>query len=334
MFPLADARGRDRRLPGAQAPRGRPAAGQVRQLARGRPLPQVGDPVRARPRPGGDREAGARGRRRGQHRRDRASPGRVRAGRRVDGDRADRPAAEGAAAADAAALPLLRRATQPARRRRCAGWSSRRRSASTSGSCTLPTGQDPADAPDGFEKRLVARRELRASIASGSSSTARPTARRRSCGCARSCSRNEDSPERQDALRLLAGRLDLPKETLAGLTPKGGTRTLDPGALAEDARDRRATGTRCAGGVRRPPDALPLLAEITPEHFESETHRRFRDQLLNGGDDGDLVGLKAELDARVAREGIDERHRPAAPAPPAGAAPAEGCRGGRSRPPA
>jgi hypothetical protein len=52
---------------------------------------------------------------------------------------------------------------------------------------------------------------------------------------------------------------------------------------------------------------LPLLAEITPEHFESETHRRFRDQLLNGGDDGDLVGLKAELDARVAREGIDER---------------------------
>ena len=38
--------------------------------------------------------------------------------------------------------------------------------------------------------------------------------------------RNEDSPEWQDALRLLAGRLDLPKETLAGLTPKGGTRTL------------------------------------------------------------------------------------------------------------
>ena len=55
------------------------------------------------------------------------------------------------------------------------------------------------------------------------------------------------------------------------------------------------------------PTLLPLLAEITPEHFESETHRRFRDQLLNGGDDGDLVGLKAELDARVAREGIDER---------------------------
>ena len=55
------------------------------------------------------------------------------------------------------------------------------------------------------------------------------------------------------------------------------------------------------------PKLLPLLAEVTPEHFESETHRRFRDQLVNGGDDGDLVGLKAELDARVAREGIDER---------------------------
>ena len=72
------------------------------------------------------------------------------------------------------------------------------------------------------------------------------------------------------------------------------------GALAEDARDR---GAACVAHSA----LLPLLAEITPEHFESAKHRRFRDQLLNGGDDGDLVGLKAELDARVAREGIDER---------------------------
>ena len=66
----------DRRLPGAQAPRGRSAEGQVRQLARGRALPQVRDPVRPQPRPDGDREAGARRCRRGQHRRDRAAPGR------------------------------------------------------------------------------------------------------------------------------------------------------------------------------------------------------------------------------------------------------------------
>ena len=35
VFPLADARGRVRGLPGAKAPRRRPAAGEVRQLARG-----------------------------------------------------------------------------------------------------------------------------------------------------------------------------------------------------------------------------------------------------------------------------------------------------------
>ena len=66
----------DRRLPGAQAARGRPAAGQVRQLARGRALPQVGDPLRPPPGADRDREAGARRRRRGEHRRDRAAPGR------------------------------------------------------------------------------------------------------------------------------------------------------------------------------------------------------------------------------------------------------------------
>ena len=67
----------DRRLPGAQAARGRSAEGQVRQLARGRALPQVGDPLRPPPRADGDREAGARRRRRGEHRRDRAAAGRA-----------------------------------------------------------------------------------------------------------------------------------------------------------------------------------------------------------------------------------------------------------------
>ena len=84
------------RLPGAQAARGRPAAGEVRQLAGGRALPQGRPALRARPRAGRDREAGPRGRRRGQHRRARAAAGRLRAGRRLDGDGAHRAAAEGA----------------------------------------------------------------------------------------------------------------------------------------------------------------------------------------------------------------------------------------------
>ena len=77
MFPLADARGR---IVGFQARKlhdDDPLQGQVRQLAGGRALPQVGDPLRPPPRADGDREAGARRRRRGQHRRDRAAAGRA-----------------------------------------------------------------------------------------------------------------------------------------------------------------------------------------------------------------------------------------------------------------
>ena len=99
----------DRRLPGAPAARGRPAARQVRQLAGEPALPQERDPVRAASRPDRDRQAGACRRGRGEHRRDRAQAGGVRAGGRVDGDGADRAAVEGARAPDAAALPLLRR---------------------------------------------------------------------------------------------------------------------------------------------------------------------------------------------------------------------------------
>ena len=71
------------RLPGAQAARGRSAAREVRQLAGGRAVPQRRPALRARPCARRDREAGTRGRRRGEHRRARAAAGGHRAGRRV-----------------------------------------------------------------------------------------------------------------------------------------------------------------------------------------------------------------------------------------------------------
>ena len=83
---------------------------------------------------------------------------------------------------------------------------------------TLPKGQDPADAPAGFEDRLGqaesylhyrVRLELdRASDRQEGFVRAREV-----------LAKSEDSPERQEALRLLADRLDLPKETLRGLAP-------------------------------------------------------------------------------------------------------------------
>ena len=49
------------------------------------------------------------------------------------------------------------------------------------------------------------------------------------------------------------------------------------------------------------------LAELTPEHFDSDTNRRFRAMLVSGKEDADLTALRAELDARAAQEAIDER---------------------------
>jgi len=172
---------------------------------------------------------------------------------------------------------------------------------------TLPKGQDPADAPAGFEAKLghaegyiLYRIRL---VLDRTPDRQEAFVRGREI-----LQRNEDSPDWQDALRLFAGRLDLPKETLAGLTPKGGARTLteelSPRMLEKgDRLERNALAASVAH-----PSLVKLLAELGPEHFDSELHRRFRAHLVDGGElDSDLVALRAELDARGAREGLDER---------------------------
>jgi DNA primase len=172
---------------------------------------------------------------------------------------------------------------------------------------TLPKGQDPADAPAGFEARLggaesyiVYRVRLELD---------RTPDRQEAFVRAREIlQRNEDSPEWQDALRLLAGRLSLPKETLSGLTPKGGVRTLaeelSPKLLEKGERLERNALAACVAH----PALVKLLAELSPEHFDGELPRRFRAYLVEGGElESDLLALRAELDARAAREGLDER---------------------------
>jgi DNA primase len=172
---------------------------------------------------------------------------------------------------------------------------------------TLAKGQDPADAPDGFEDRLgraesYVHYRVRLELE-------RAADRQEGFVRAREVlARAEDSPERQEALRLLADRLELPRETLAGIAPAraGGApaeaprRLLDAGARLE--RDALAA---CIvhPALRR------LLGELAPEHFDDEAHRRLRAALLDGGGDGaeDLVALRAELDAVAAQEGLDER---------------------------
>jgi len=117
----------------------------------------------------------------------------------------------------------------------------------------------------------------------------------------------EDSPERQEALRLLADRLDLPRETLAGLAPArgGGQPRSDeaPRLLGAGDRLERDVLAACVAS----PALVRGLSELSGDHFDSEENRRFRDVLVSGRDDPELTALRAELDARAAQEALDER---------------------------
>ena len=119
----------------------------------------------------------------------------------------------------------------------------------------LPKGQDPADAPAGFEQRL-----------SGAASYVvhrvrleleRTPDRQEAFVRAREVlAKVEDSPERQDALRLLADTLDLPRETLAGLgakTADGGRRAtaeLSPAMLEKGEQLERRVLAACVAPAR------------------------------------------------------------------------------------
>jgi DNA primase len=169
---------------------------------------------------------------------------------------------------------------------------------------TLPRGQDPADAPEGFEERLAGAESYllyRVRLELDRSAD-------RQEGFVRArevLARAEDSPERQEALRLLQDRLDLPRETVAGLAPaRGGPAAVDAPRLL-DAADRLERDA-LAACLAHPP-LVRGLAELGAEYFDSEPTRRFRAMLVSGKDDPELAPLKAELDARAAREAIDER---------------------------
>ncbi len=175
----------------------------------------------------------------------------------------------------------------------------------------LPKGEDPADAPDSFSARLGAaesyvRYRVRIELE-------RTDDRQEAFVRAREIlARAEDSPERQDALRLLADRLDLPRETLAGLAA-----ARSPGEQRAPAVDASTPRVLEAGlqrerdllaAVVRNPSLLPELGALTPDHFADGVHRRFREALVSGGpEDDELVALRAELGARAERDAIDER---------------------------
>src|SRR4051794_18940472 len=170
----------------------------------------------------------------------------------------------------------------------------------------LPAGSDPADAPEGFEERL-ARAESYLGYRVRLEIERAPDRQEGFVRVRQVLERfDEDSPERQDAVRLAADRLDLPKETQAGLAPgRGGSLTgaISPRLLEAGARLERDA----LAGVAAHPELHSLLAELDPEHFDFELHRKARAHLLQPGEpDEELVPLLAELDARASEGGIDD----------------------------
>ena len=169
----------------------------------------------------------------------------------------------------------------------------------------LPPGQDPADSPAGFEPRLgQAESYLHYRVRLELDDRQEAFVRAREI-----LAKAEDSPERQEAVRLVADRLDLPRETLSAIAPaRGAAPTQGPGQPQRllDAGIRLEREALAA--VVAHPELTDSLAGLGEDHFELETHRRMRAALVaDMPPDADLVPLLAELDATASTEGITKR---------------------------
>ena len=166
--------------------------------------------------------------------------------------------------------------------------------------------------PDGFEERLGgAENYILYRVRHRDRARGRPAGGVRAR--ARGAEKFEDSPERQEAVRLAADRLDLPRETLSGIAPArvgsgaGQQRQAPPEPpriLEAGLRLERDTLAACLAH----PELVPLLATLAPEHFVDPLHLRFRALLVEGGEgDEELTALRAELGARAERDALDQK---------------------------
>ena len=166
----------------------------------------------------------------------------------------------------------------------------------------LPTGKDPADDPGTFEGQLgqaeaYAVHRVRLELA---------RARDKQHAYLRVqdvLNGIPESPERHDAWRLANDRLGLTVQLRAAGSAATGAASSPRLIDAGDRLEREAL----AGCVAHP-ELVRLLAEMSPEHFDSELNRRLRAHLVDesGEAEADLVPLIAELDARADADAIDE----------------------------
>jgi hypothetical protein len=171
----------------------------------------------------------------------------------------------------------------------------------------LPKGSDPADDPAAFRERLASpvsylvHRVRLLHDRAGDKQSAFASIKV-------FLNSQPDSPEHHDARQLAADLLALPPETQATFAPAG-ARSRTGGAISPrllEAGQRLERGA--LAGVAAYPKLNRYLAELSPEHFELELHRRARAHLLGEeAADGELTPLVDELYAFAAMENIDER---------------------------
>ena len=165
----------------------------------------------------------------------------------------------------------------------------------------LPKGTDPADDPAGFEARLGSAEPYAIHRVRIELERARDP---QHAYLQIQAVLNEvpESPERHEAWRLANDRLGLTVQ-LRGT----GAATAVGAASSKRLLDAAQRLERSVlAGVRAHPELTRVLEELTPEHFDSELHRRVREHLLGrGGEDEDVIRLMAELDAVAEVEGID-----------------------------
>jgi len=169
----------------------------------------------------------------------------------------------------------------------------------------LPKGADPAEAADGFAARLeeaesYPRHRVRLEI---ERSPSREAAFQRLRDVVATFDRNT---EWMEAVEYAADRLDLPRDLQAALAPRASRTTGVVSRKVLEAGDNLER--RVLAGCIAHPELVHALAELSPEHFASELHRKMQARLVrSNGDDPELVSLQAELDALAAAESIDER---------------------------
>jgi DNA primase len=167
----------------------------------------------------------------------------------------------------------------------------------------LPAGSDPADEAAGFEERLKdAEPYLRYRIGL---EIERAVDRQQAFDRVRELlGAHDDSPQREEALRLAADRLDLPRELQAGLAPyrrRPRVEGVSPKLLEAGERLERMFLAAC---LLDPEGSAAYVRELDDEHFGREEHRRLRAFLAGEGGEGETAALRAELWATAEREGL------------------------------